>query len=228
MKKLLILVFLLITFFSFNAYAEIKDCKYNLDIIKNGNIIDSLFNDKNYSYENNSGKICFADGGDGTLAFSLKNGKLSGPMEFEIISNSKPALYVYASSYTFMGHLANLNSMNPKDMKKMDKIMGKLDIIMEFYHDNGNKAYIMDMKKGDGSITSYRRDGSMDSITAVKNFKVHGKSEIYDEKGKLYAVLKYKNDKLVSGKCVNERKNGAEWTKAEISNYEQGLTVDCN
>lgn len=225
MKKI---IFSFILLFSFNAYAEIKDCKYNLKLTENSDVIELLLNNKNYSYKNNSGKICFADGGDGTLAFSLKNGKLSGPMEFEIISNSKPALYVYASSYTFMGHLANLNSMNPKDMKKMDKIMGKLDIIMEFYHDNGNKAYIMDMKKGDGSITSYRRDGSMDSITAVKNFKVHGESEIYDEKGKLYAVLKYKNDKLVSGKCVNERKNGVEWTKAEISNYEQGLQVDCN
>lgn len=225
MKKI---IFSFILLFSFNAYAEIKDCKYKLKLVENSDVIESLLTNKNYSYKNNSGKICFADGGDGTLAFSLKNGKLSGPMEFEIISNSKPALYVYASSYTFMGHLANLNSMNPKDMKKMDKIMGKLDIIMEFYHDNGNKAYIMDMKKGDGSITSYRRDGSMDSITAVKNFKVHGESEIYDEKGKLYAVLKYKNDKLVSGKCVNERKNGVEWTKAEISNYEQGLQVDCN
>ena len=225
MKKI---IFSFILLFSFNAYAEIKDCKYKLKLVENSDVIESLLTNKNYSYKNNSGKICFADGGDGTLAFSLKNGKLSGPMEFEIISNSKPALYVYASSYTFMGHLANLNSMNPKDMKKMDKIMGKLDIIMEFYHDNGNKAYIMDMKKGDGSITSYRRDGSMDSITAVKNFKVHGESEIYDEKGRLYAVLKYKNDKLVSGKCVNERKNGVEWTKAEISNYEQGLQVDCN
>lgn len=225
MKKI---IFSFILLFSFNAYAEIKDCKYKLKLVENSDVIESLLTNKNYSYKNNSGKICFADGGDGTLAFSLKNGKLSGPMEFEIISNSKPALYVYASSYTFMGHLANLNSMNPKDMKKMDKIMGKLDIIMEFYHDNGNKAYIMDMKKGDGSITSYRRDGSMESITAVKNFKVHGESEIYDEKGRLYAVLKYKNDKLVSGKCVNERKNGVEWTKAEISNYEQGLQVDCN
>ncbi len=225
MKKI---IFSFILLFSFNAYAEIKDCKYNLKLTENSDVIESLLTNKNYSYKNNSGKICFTDGDDGTLAFSLKNGKLSGPMEFEITSNSKPALYVYASSYTFMEQLANVNSMNPKDMKKMDKIMGKLDIIMEFYHDNGNKAYIMDMKKGDGSITSYRRDGSMDSITAVKNFKVHGESEIYDEKGKLYAVLKYKNDKLVSGKCVNERKNGAEWTKAEISNYEQGLQVDCN
>ena len=37
-----------------------------------------------------------------------------------------------------------------------------------------------------------------------------------------------KDGEIIAGKCVNERKNGSEWTKAEISNWENGLEVDCS
>lgn len=226
MKKFLILVFTIV--FSFNAYAKIKNCKHNLDIDNNGDIITSLLQDKTYNYKDINGKLCFTDNKGSIIALPLKNGRPTGPIEFQLSDDNKVAMYMHASYYDILDIFFNNEFFNLDDLSNLADIVKNYDIKMEFYHDNGNVGYIMDLKKGNGSVISYRENGSMAQFSPVINFKIDGKAEVYDEKGKLFATLIYKNNKIISGKCADERKNGSEWTKAEISNWENGLSVDCS
>ena len=223
MKKI---VFTLILLFSFNAYAELT-CRDRLDIDENIEIFQSLFTDKNYSYNNYNGKLCFIDK-DGTgVSLDMKNGKLSGGMEYVYILDGKKAIYIYSSSYTFFTAIAS-GSVDPTNLESLGKAISEYDAVIKIYHDNGNPAQVLDLKKGNGSMITYRENGSMLQVATVKNFSAEGQGEVYDERGRVFATIIYKNDKIVAGKCVNQRKNGSEWTKAEISNWENGLEVDCS
>lgn len=225
MKKLFVFLFALM--FSFNAYAEITDCKYTLDMEENIDVFTSLFEDKKYSYKNSNEKICFTDGQGSMIAFPLKKGKLANAMEYQLNNNGKPVIYAYASSHKFIEHILS-QAMNPGDLKGMSKFINKYNLIMEFYNDNGNKAYVIDLKKGSGSMTTYREDGTKELLIPVKKFRVHGKSEVYDEKGNLNAILKYKKEKLVSGQCIVDGKKGRKLTEEELINFKRTQKVDCS
>lgn len=225
MKKLFLLAFTFVLFFSFNGYAELT-CKDTLDIDENREIFQSLFSDENYSYNNYNGKLCFI-GNDGTVSVDMKNGKLSGGMEYVYMLDGKKALYIYSSSYTFLTAIAS-GSVDPTNLESLGKAISEYDAVIKIYHDNGNPVQVLYLKKGNGSRITYREDGSMLEIATVKNFSAEGQGEVYDERGRVFATIIYKNDRIIAGKCVNQRKNGSEWTKAEISNWENGLEVDCS
>ena len=226
MKKLFLLAFTFVLFFSFNGYAELT-CKDTLDIDENREIFQSLFYDENYSYNNYNGKLCFIDK-DGTgVSVDMKNGKLGGSMEYEYFEDGKKVLYIYSSSYNFFTSIAS-DEIDPTNLKSLGKAISEYDAVIKIYHDNGNPAQVLDLKKGNGSMITYRENGSMLEIAPVKNFSAEGQGEVYDERGRVFATIIYKNDRIIAGKCVNERKNGSEWTKAEISNWENGLEVDCS
>lgn len=81
---------------------------------------------------------------------------------------------------------------------------------------------------GAGSYTSYKENGAMDIYRPIKNYQYHGKTEVYSKDGRLWATLNYRNGNIIYAECINDRKNGKKWTKAEISNWNKGLEVSCN
>lgn len=213
MKKFLILVFTIM--FSFNAYAELTDCQHTLDVRDNSDVLSSLYMEKDYAYGSTNGKLCFVDEDGATMAFLLKRGKLAGPMEYQLNVNNKPGVYIYASSYKFIDNILNL-TMSPDDLNKMSKITGKYHFIMEFYND-GNKTSVIDLNKGRGYMLTYRENGVKEYFIPIKKFRIHGTSELYDEQGILYATVKFKNDKMVSGRCIVDGKKGRKLTIDELT-----------
>ncbi len=75
------------------------------------------------------------------------------------------------------------------------------------------------VKNGIGDCTSYKENGAMDIYRPIKNYQFNGTAEVYSENGRLWATLHYNNGHLISAECINDRKNGKKWTKAEISNW---------
>lgn len=229
MKKL---IFTLILIFSFNAYAGINNCKYNLDIDNNNEIFTSLLEDKDYNYKNANGKICFSYDDSFVFALPLKNGRPIGPLEYELSSEGKKIMYFYISSYHLFKFFIDNQSFNQDDLSSIADIMKNDDIKMEFYHDNGNISSNIDLKKGIGTVVTYRENGSMEQFIPINNFKNNGIAEVYDEDGKLWSTITYKDDKIISAECADTiaarlRPGGLKWTKAEISNWENGLEVKC-
>ena len=104
----------------------------------------------------------------------------------------------------------------------------KLDITNKVYYENGNINMNCAVKNGIGDCTSYKENGAMDIYRPIKNYQFNGTAEVYSENGRLWATLHYNNGHLISAECINDRKNGKKWTKAEISNWENGLEVSCN
>ncbi len=94
--------------------------------------------------------------------------------------------------------------------------------------ENGNINMNCAVKNGIGDCTSYKENGAMDIYRPIKNYQFNGTAEVYSENGRLWATLHYNNGHLISAECINDRKNGKKWTKAEISNWENGLEVSCN
>lgn len=231
MKKFLIIIFTLLIIP--NAYAEIKNCKYKLDMDENenGDVFFSLLTDDNYSHNNANGKICFISS-DGDISFTLKNGKIVGGIEFVFYYyRNQPALEMYLSNYKiFIDILDNIDSLldNGDDSFILSLVKNNnLNMNATSYYENGNIDMKYIVKNGMGNITIYREDGSMHSYRPIKDYKLNGTAEIYTDNGRLFATIIYQDDKIISGKCANNRKNGAEWTRAEISNWENGVKVDC-
>ncbi len=74
-----------------------------------------------------------------------------------------------------------------------------------------------------GIITWYYESGVLSQVGNYKNGKQEGITKKYYKSGKLFAEINYKNDEPVSGKCAN----GRTWNNAELSNWDNGLSVDC-
>lgn len=115
MKKCLVAIFTL--FIIPNAYAEMKDCKYKLDLFGDEEIYNSFMNNDNYSYNNANGKICFiynADKSDFKLyrAFELKNGKIVGSIEEVAYSDNLPEWAFYISNRKFFDEICESLDQN--------------------------------------------------------------------------------------------------------------------
>lgn len=232
MKKFLIIIWTLLIIP--NAYAEIKNCKFILDIDENEEIFESLRDDPNYSYKNANGRICFTTGTSKPyIAFDLKNGKRTGielglyygHFGFEIYLSNYDALdYVFDSSVDNIfdnAFTANKNNEEgPSTLSLLEQ--RKLSMDLRMLQENGHIAIRYEVKNGKGSISQYLENGDTFVYIPIKNYKFNGNAKIHTASGKLYATLKYKDNKLVSGKCANKRENGAEWTKEEIDNWEKG------
>lgn len=226
MKKI---IFVLTILFALNAHAGNDECSFTLDIDESNDIMESLLNDNNYSYKNASGKICFISEEGVEVALLLKNGKPLGDIEFTIYyAQNKPMIQMYFSDYRVLNMLGELVNKGNGDINLSILKENRLNMKYTFFYENGNPYFKASIKNGNGSITSYKENGAMDIYRPVKNYQFNGIAEVYSENGRLWATLTYKDGEIISGKCADERKNGSEWTKAEISNWENGLAVDCS
>lgn len=103
---------------------------------------------------------------------------------------------------------------------------GKQEGITKTYYESGalkaEENYKNDKKEGIKKI--YYESGALQAEVNFKNDKLEGIAKMYYESGKLWATITYKNDKAVSGICAN----GKKWNNAELSNWENGLNVNCD
>lgn len=82
--------------------------------------------------------------------------------------------------------------------------------------------YIND--KREDIYKEYYESGALLVEVILKDNKLEGVMKLYNENESLYAQIIYKNNKAISGKCGN----GRQWNNAEISNWNNGLPVNCN
>ena len=102
---------------------------------------------------------------------------------------------------------------------------GKLEGIGKEYDESGALQKEINHKndKQEGITKVYYESGALQKEVNFKNGQPEGISKEYDENGKLFATITYKNGKAVSGICAN----GKKWNNVELSNWENGLSVDC-
>ena len=101
----------------------------------------------------------------------------------------------------------------------------KVEGMVKTYYKNGAMETEAIFKKGkkEGVLKQYDENGILDAQVTYSNNKKNGQMKKYNDYGKLWATITYKNDNAVSGKCANGRK----WNNAELSNWENGLKVNC-
>ena len=76
-----------------------------------------------------------------------------------------------------------------------------------------------------GKAREYKENGALEQEFTTKNGKLDGESKLYNDFGRIYAILTYKENELVSAKCEH---TGRIWTDEEITNWKNGQPVDCS
>lgn len=101
-----------------------------------------------------------------------------------------------------------------------------IDGIKRIYSENGSIDVEISYKNGqaEGQEIAYRENGKLWYKMSYKQGKKDGIYKHYDKNGKLWGEIVYKNDVAISAKCANGRK----WTNVEISNWGNGLSVNCD
>lgn len=101
----------------------------------------------------------------------------------------------------------------------------KQEGVAKSYYENGALETEISFKNGEmeGIMNMYNQDGVLDIQITHKNNMRNGPMKKYNSDGSYWATIIYQNNKAISGKCANGRK----WNNAELSNWENGLSVDC-
>lgn len=101
----------------------------------------------------------------------------------------------------------------------------KQEGVAKSYYENGALETEISFKNGEmeGIMNMYNQDGVLDIQITHKNNMKNGPMKKYNSDGSYWATIIYQNNKAISGKCANGRK----WNNAELSNWENGLSVAC-
>lgn len=230
--KQLFIALMVLYLFSFPYYANAEKCDYIFTDDEIEKELDNLLEGGTYKNKTASGVYCVAYEDFVKLQFNLKDGKINGGMGINIYyEKDKPAIEVYTNDYNLFKYFDKLyddNAMLNFEVLKNKKI----DLNSKVYYENGNIAMTCNMKNGNGDCISYLESGAMEMYLPISNYVINGITEVYDEDGKLWSTITYKDDKIISAECANTiaarlRPGGLKWTKAEISNWENGLEVKC-
>lgn len=210
------------------SYATAEKCDYTLTDKEIEKELNNLLEGGIYKDTTASGVFCVALEDLIKLQFKLKDGKINGGMKIALYyEKDKPMIETYISDYSLFSE--DFYEMFNDGLPDFEVLKNKkLDITNKVYYENGNINMNCAVKNGIGDCTSYKENGAMDIYRPIKNYQFNGTAEVYSENGRLWATLHYNNGHLISAECINDRKNGKKWTKAEISNWENGLEVSCN
>lgn len=74
----------------------------------------------------------------------------------------------------------------------------------------------------------YYESDQLKQEVPYKNNKKNGILTVYRENGKLWSTVFYKDDKAVSGSCINSKGYQAELTNRNIANWNNELEVNSN
>ncbi|MDE7315515.1 MAG: hypothetical protein K2N11_07405 [Mucispirillum sp.] len=223
---------LMLCLFIFPSYANAEKCDYIFTDDEIEKELDNLLEGGTYKDKTASGVFCVAYEDLIKLQFNLKDGKINGGMGINVYyEKDKPAIEVYTNDYNLFKYVDELYDDN--DMLNFEVLKNKkIDVTSKVYYENGNVAMTCNMKNGNGDCISYLESGAMEMYLPISNYAINGITEVYDEDGKLWSTITYKDDKIISAECANTisarlRPGGLKWTKAEISNWENGLEVKC-
>ncbi len=226
--KQLFMVLTVLLLLALPSYATAEKCDYTLTDKEIEKELNNLLEGGIYKDTTASGVFCVALEDLIKLQFKLKDGKINGGMKIALYyEKDKPMIETYISDYSLFSE--DFYEMFNDGLPDFEVLKNKkLDITNKVYYDNGNINMNCAVKNGIGDCTSYKENGAMDIYRPIKNYQFNGTAEVYSENGRLWATLHYNNGHLISAECINDRKNGKKWTKAEISNWENGLEVSCN
>ena len=226
--KQLFMVLTVLLLLALPSYATAEKCDYTLTDKKKKKELNNLLEGGIYKDTTASGVFCVALEDLIKLQFKLKDGKINGGMKIALYyEKDKPMIETYISDYSLFSE--DFYEMFNDGLPDFEVLKNKkLDITNKVYYENGNINMNCAVKNGIGDCTSYKENGAMDIYRPIKNYQFNGTAEVYSENGRLWATLHYNNGHLISAECINDRKNGKKWTKAEISNWENGLEVSCN
>lgn len=226
--KQLFMVLTVLLLLALPSYATAEKCDYTLTDKEIEKELNNLLEGGIYKDTTASGVFCVALEDLIKLQFKLKDGKINGGMKIALYyENDKPMIEIYISDYSLFSE--DFYEMFNDGLPDFEVLKNKkLDITNKVYYENGNINMNCAVKNGIGDCTSYKENGAMDIYRPIKNYQFNGTAEVYSENGRLWATLHYNNGHLISAECINDRKNGKKWTKAEISNWENGLEVSCN
>lgn len=226
--KQLFMALIVSCLFIFPSYANAEKCDYIFTDNEIEKELDNLLEGGTYKDKAASGVFCVNLEDLMKLQFKMKNGKINGGMRIAFYhEKNKPVFDTYISDYSIFTDFDNVfddNGLPNYEFLKNKKI----DLNSKVYYENGNIQVNCTTINGAGSCTSYKENGAMDIYRPISNYQYNGKAEVYSENGRLWATLNYVNGDIVSAECINDRKNGKKWTKAEISNWNNGLEVSCN
>lgn len=249
MKKF---VFILIFLLCYCSVFANKKCDFNLSLDSDDFI--SLMTTSTYPKEKMSGLLCVKDTIENItveMYAPVKDSKLYDNITVYVYNDALSVVeannkvYINIMSFLFkeleklpiqtdiktqyLFMLPLISKIMKSDDEFFKSILAGHSITVQIYYKNGKlkQEYFIKGISG-GYIKSYFDTGKLNSIIPLKNVQKHGKSEIYDNNSKLWATLMYENDKIVSGKCANNRKTGANWTQEEIENWQKGLEINCN
>lgn len=226
--KQLFMVLTVLLLLALPSYATAEKCDYTLTDKEIEKELNNLLEGGIYKDTTASGVFCVALEDLIKLQFKLKDGKINGGMKIALYyEKDKPMIETYISDYSLFSE--DFYEMFNDGLPDFEVLKNKnLDITNKVYYENGNINMNCAVKNGIGDCTSYKENGAMDIYRPIKNYQFNGTAEVYSENGRLWATLHYNNGHLISAECINDRKNGKKWTKAEISNWENGLEVSCN
>ncbi len=226
--KQLFMVLTVLLLLALPSYATAEKCDYTLTDKEIEKELNNLLEGGIYKDTTASGVFCVALEDLIKLQFKLKDGKINGGMKIALYyEKDKPMIATYISDYSLFSE--DFYEMFNDGLPDFEVLKNKkLDITNKVYYENGNINMNCAVKNGIGDCTSYKENGAMDIYRPIKNYQFNGTAEVYSENGRLWATLHYNNGHLISAECINDRKNGKKWTKAEISNWENGLEVSCN
>ena len=226
--KQLFMVLTVLLLLALPSYATAEKCDYTLTDKEIEKELNNLLDGGIYKDTTASGVFCVALEDLIKLQFKLKDGKINGGMKIALYyEKDKPMIETYISDYSLFSE--DFYEMFNDGLPDFEVLKNKkLDITNKVYYENGNINMNCAVKNGIGDCTSYKENGAMDIYRPIKNYQFNGTAEVYSENGRLWATLHYNNGHLISAECINDRKNGKKWTKAEISNWENGLEVSCN
>lgn len=226
--KQLFMVLTVLLLLALPSYATAEKCDYTLTDKEIEKELNNLLEGGIYKDTTASGVFCVALEDLIKLQFKLKDGKINGGMKIALYyEKDKPMIETYISDYSLFSE--DFYEMFNDGLPDFEVLKNKkLDITNKVYYENGNINMNCAVKNGIGDCASYKENGAMDIYRPIKNYQFNGTAEVYSENGRLWATLHYNNGHLISAECINDRKNGKKWTKAEISNWENGLEVSCN
>ncbi len=219
MYKYLILI--IMVFFNFQLFA--KECDHTDRISE----IEQILKTGRYGNKKSTGNLCLQDN-QNKIIFDVKKGRLTGSSEFLVYNNrDKVVMSLWLSNYKDIYNVEQL--LYKSDIFTIpNEVMEKITMIVEYYKNNGMPIVSYELKNGKGSMKLYDDDGKLSAYRLISKGVYNGKAEEYDKRGRLFALVTYKDGVITSAECATDRKNGKEWTKAEISNWNNGLEVECS
>ena len=229
MKRFLVVFTIL--FFTINVFGQEVICDYN--ITSDSEDVVSLYDNGTFHDKKASGTLCITDKlSDNIIKYTklnLKDGKLIRGVEIKVFDNNELIMKIESNNHNLFPTL--LATVLYFDIDELSTLLENDTIIISAYEKNIVREKAV-LNKDKGSSTTYYENGAMYSYIPSKNFKYNGIAEVYNEDGKLWSTITYKDDKIISAECADTiaarlRPGGLKWTKAEISNWENGLEVKC-